>query len=242
MIPKVIHYCWFGRGELPELAKKCIASWQKYCPDYEIIQWNEDNFDVSSTAYTQYCYEQKKYAFLSDYVRLAVIRSHGGLYFDTDVEAVHSFDELVRYSAFFGFENDSYINTGLGFGAEPEHPAVAVMLKQYENLTAREGGGFDLTPCPALNTAALLPYGLSQNGARQTVCGAEILPVEYMNPYDDLTGRLRRTENTLSIHWYSKSWMSKGTVLRSKLTKPFHRIFGKDCFAGLKKHMERDKR
>lgn len=235
MIPKIIHYCWFGRGKLPTLAKNCIASWEKYCPDYEIIQWNEDNFDVYATAYARFCYEQKKYAFLSDYVRLAVVKEHGGIYFDTDVEVICSFDELLKCSAFFGFENNTYIATGLGFGAEPGHPAVAAMLEQYDNLLKREDSGFDLTSCPALNTAALLPFGLKQDGTRQMVCGAEILPVEYMNPYDDPTGRLYQTENTLSIHWYSKSWMSKGTVLRSKLTKPFHRLFGVNCFRWLRR-------
>ena len=126
------------------------------------------------------------------------------------------------------------IATGLGFGAESGHPAVAAMLKEYEGLVPDEGGTFALKACPALNTAALLPFGLQQDGTRQNVCGAEILPVEYMNPYDDPTGRLNQTGNTLSIHWYSKSWMSKGTILRSKLTKPFHRMFGKDCFRWLR--------
>lgn len=237
MIPKVIHYCWFGRGELPELAEKCIASWKKYYPDYEIIQWNEDNFDVNCSAYTRYCYEQGKYAFLSDYARLAVVKKLGGIYFDTDVEVVRPLGELMQRTAFFGFENDCMINTGIGFGAEPGHPLVAAMLEQYESLKAREDGGFDLQPCPALNTAALLPFGLRQDGQRQIVCGAEILPVECMNPYEDSTGRLHCTENTLSIHWYSKSWLDWGTVLRSKLTKPFHRIFGTDCFQWLRRHL-----
>lgn len=234
MIPKIIHYCWFGRGELPELAKKCIASWEKYSPDYEIIQWDEDNFDVNSTAYARYCYEQKKYAFLSDYVRLAVVKQCGGIYLDTDVEVVRPLDEMLGSAAFFGFETEQSINTGHGFGAETEHPAVVAMLEQYEKMVPDENGAFELKACPALNTAALLPFGLRQDGSRQTVCGAEILPVDYMNPYDDPTGRLNKTENTLSIHWYSKSWMSKGTVLRSKLTKPFHRVFGTNCFGWLK--------
>ena len=95
MIPRKIHYCWFGRGEKPRLAQKCIASWKKYCPDYEIIEWNEDNFDVNRNAYTQMCYKEKKYAFLTDYLRLLIVEEHGGIYFDTDVEAVRSFDELL---------------------------------------------------------------------------------------------------------------------------------------------------
>ena len=119
MIPRKIHYCWFGRGKKPRLAQKCIASWKKYCPDYEIIEWNEDNFDVNRNAYTQMCYKEKKYAFLTDYLRLLIGEEHGGIYFDTDVEAVRSFDELLDNPAFFGFENDRFVNTGEGFGAEP---------------------------------------------------------------------------------------------------------------------------
>ena len=127
MIPKKIHYCWFGRGEKPKLAQKCIASWKKYCPDYEIIEWNENNFDVNMNGYTKWCYENKKYAFLSDYVRLLAVYKNGGLYFDTDVELIRNTDFLLNDQAFFGFETDGTevsnpknadINSGLRFGCE----------------------------------------------------------------------------------------------------------------------------
>lgn len=118
MIPKKIHYCWFGRKELPEKAKKCIASWKKYCPDFEIIEWNEDNIDVYQNPYTTYTYDNKRFAFLSDYLRLLIVYKEGGIYFDVDVEVVRSIDELLENQAFFGFETKDYINTGLGFGAE----------------------------------------------------------------------------------------------------------------------------
>ena len=140
MIPRKIHYCWFGRGEKPRLAQKCIASWKKYCPDYEIIEWNEDNFDVNRNAYTQMCYKEKKYAFLTDYLRLLIVEEHGGIYFDTDVEAVRSFDELLDNPAFFGFENDRFVNTGEGFGAEPHNPAVRQMLAEYDPLLDGQHG------------------------------------------------------------------------------------------------------
>ena len=109
MIPKKIHYCWFGRGEKPKLAKKCIESWKKYCPDYEIVEWNEDNFDINQNEYTKYCYNNKKFAFLSDYARLMVVYKEGGIYFDTDVEVVRSFDDLLNNKAFVGFETDEYV-------------------------------------------------------------------------------------------------------------------------------------
>lgn len=232
-IPKKIHYCWFGRAEKSNLIKKCIASWKRYCPDYEIIEWNEENFDVSKYSYAQFCYENKKWAFLSDFVRLAVVCEHGGVYFDTDVELVKNLDDIVQYEAFYGFENENYVNTGQGFGSIPDHITGKKMMEKYLELQSDEEGNFVLEACPKLNTVALIECGLKLGGVRQNVLGAEILPMEYMNPYDDPTGRLNKTENTISIHWYSKSWLSKKKILRSKLTKPFHRIFGTDCF---KKH------
>lgn len=227
MIPKKIHYCWFGRGDKPKLAKKCIASWKKYCPEYEIIEWNEDNFDISLNPYTQMCYEQKKYAFLTDYLRLLIINKHGGIYFDTDVEVVKSFDELLKYEAFFGFETSEYMNTGEGFGAVAGNVIVKQMLKEYEPLLDGKQG---VVGCPYLNTDALLKFGLKQNGETQQLENAVVFSKEYFNPYDDPTGVLKKTDNTYSIHWYGKSWMDTGTRIRSKLTKPLHRLLGKNVF------------
>lgn len=240
MIPKRIHYCWFGKKEKPRLAKKCIESWKKYCPDYEIIEWNEDNFDINAHPYAKYCYEHQKYAFLSDFVRLLVVYQYGGIYFDTDVELLKTPKELLQYEAFLGFENDKNIATGLGFGAVPKHSSIESMCQMYQDLEKNENNDFQLCKCPELNTKALLPFGLKLNGRRQNICGAEILPVDYLNPYDDQIGKLRITKNTISVHWYSKSWMSKSTVLRSKITKPFHRIFGVDCFEWLKNRGKRN--
>ena len=235
MIPKKIHYCWFGRGELPALAKRCIASWKKYCPDYEIIEWNEDNFDLDYNGYTRYCYDNKKWAFLSDYARLVVVAEHGGIYFDTDVELLKKPDSLFCNGAFYGFENDQNVATGLGFGAEAHHPTIEAMKAAYEEVQPDEQGNYPMIVCPQLNTKALLPFGLKLDGSRQSIGGAEIFPWDYFNPYDDPTGRLNKTKNTVSVHWYSKSWMSKGTILRSKLMKPLHRIFGVDAFKRFRK-------
>ena len=235
MIPKVIHYCWFGKNKKPKSVQECINSWKKHCPDYKIIEWNEDNFDVNYNAYTRFCFENKKWAFLSDLARLLIINEQGGIYFDTDVEIVKKFDELIQYEAFYGFENKKYIATGLGFGAVSHHMTVESMIQKYNELVPDENGNFPLISCPQLNTEALLPYGLELNGKKQMIGGALILPLEYMNPYDDPTGVLKKTKNTVSIHWYSKSWLDRKTVLRSKFTRPFHRLFGKDCFRWLKK-------
>ena len=235
MIPKKIHYCWFGQKEKPKLAKKCIASWKSICPDYEIREWNENNFDLDQYPYLRWCYDTKKWAFLSDLARLIIIEQNGGIYFDTDVELLNRPDELLKYNAFYGFESEKKINTGLGFGAKAGHETVKSMLDVYIDIKKNEDGSYPIIVCPDLNTEALITLGLKLNGKRQSIAGAEILPMEYLNPYNDQTGVLNKTQNTISVHWYSKCWLDKKTILRSKLTKPFHRIFGVDCFRKLKK-------
>lgn len=235
MIPKKIHYCWFGRGEKPKLAEKCIASWKKCCPDYEIIEWNEDNFDVNVSPYSKWCYENKKWAFLSDYARLVIIEKCGGFYFDTDVEIIRNLDELLSYEAVYGFENNDYVNTGEGFGSQAGHRVVRAMLLQYNAITPDLKGNYELVSCPVLNTLALNQFGLHHDGKRQSLEGAEVFPEEYFNPFDNATGRLNKTKNTFSIHWYAKSWINSFEVFRSILLRPFHRIFGVNCFAWLRK-------
>ena len=152
MISKIIHYCWFGGGEKPELVRKCIASWEKYCPDWEIKEWNESNFDISQGEYSEYminAYEKKAWAFVVDVVRLIVIYDQGGVYLDTDVELHASMDELLKYKSFFSFENISMLNLGNGFGAEKNCPFLKEMLKSYMgNLTFRAS--------PKINTKSLV--------------------------------------------------------------------------------------
>lgn len=232
MIPKKIHYCWFGENEKPDFAKKCIQSWRRYCPDYEIIEWNETNFDLDINGYVKMCYDEKKFAFLSDYVRLVVIAKYGGVYFDTDVELIRSIDDLLINDAFYGFEDKQHINTGVGFGAIANHITVCQMLKEYDSLLEGNKG---VVGCPILNTQALVKLGLELNGKQQNVLGAKIFPEEFFNPFDDPTGKLCKTSNTYSIHWYSKSWLDKKTILRSKITRPLHRLFGNDCFKWVKR-------
>lgn len=227
MIPKKIHYCWFGKNRLPDKAVKCINSWKRYCPDYEIIEWNEGNFDVRQNGYTEFTYDNRKFAFLSDYARLQIVLKEGGLYFDVDVEIIRPLDELLVHKAFFGFETEEYVNTGVGFGAEANNLIVAGMLREYDILLDGKHGTIG---CPLLNTQALMKYGLKQNGMKQTIDGAMIYPIQYFNPYDDPTGILNTTEETVSIHWYAKSWMDKKTIIRSKLTKPIHRLLGTEFF------------
>ena len=197
MIPRTIHYCWFGRGKKSELSMKCIHSWEKFCPDYEIVEWNEDNFDVELNAYTKMCYEEKKFAFLSDYARLKILQKYGGFYFDTDVEIVRPIDELRTHPAFIGFETNEYVNTGEGFGAEPHNRAVTALLSEYNILL---DGLHGTRGCPILNTQALLKLGLVQNGSFQNLEDIVVYPPQYFNPYDDSLGKLRVAPETYSIH------------------------------------------
>lgn len=224
MIPKVIHYCWFGNAEKPKKVQKCIASWRKFCPDFEIVEWNEQNFDVNMNGYTKMCYDEKKYAFLSDYARLYIVEKHGGIYFDTDVELIKPIDFLLNNEAYIGFETPDYAQTGLGFGSVAHGKAVRAMLDEYDMLL---DGNHGVITCPKLNTDALLKLGLRLGGELQNIDGTLVLPADYLNPYGSTTGIMNKTENTVSIHWYSGSWMSKGQHIRSFFSKPFHRVIRK---------------
>ena len=221
MIEKKIHYCWFGRGEKPKLAIKCIESWKHFCPDYELIEWNEDNIDVLMNPYTKMCYEQKKYAFLTDYLRLIIVEREGGIYFDTDVEVVKSFDDLLDCGAFFGFENNDYVNTGEGFGAEAHHSIIKKMINEYDELLDGKHG---TVGCPILNTQALLDIGLERNGQMQIIDDIRIFPKDFFNPRSSSTGKMMKTKNTYSIHWYSASWMPWKKRIKAKIGRPIRRV------------------
>ena len=152
-IPKVIHYCWFGKGEMPKIAKKCIKSWEKYCPDYEIICHNEDNFDLSQNRYMREAYEEIKWAFVSDFARLKIIYDNGGIYLDTDVELIKPIDDLLENKGFMGFDEKGIDATGLGNGAEKGNEIIGEFLKDYYDIPfVLPDGSYDLTPCPDRNT------------------------------------------------------------------------------------------
>ena len=171
-IPKVIHYCWFGKGEMPKLAKKCIKSWKKYCPDYEIICWNEENFDLTQNRYMKEAYEAGKWAFVSDVARLIIIYENGGIYLDTDVELIKPIDDLLQSKGFMGFDEKGIVATGLGFGAEKGNEIVGEFLKDYNNIPfVLPDGSFDLTPCPDRNTETLKRLGMDTDNTNQNFLG-----------------------------------------------------------------------
>ena len=211
MIPKKIHYCWFGRNPKSKMAQKCIKSWKQYCPDYEIIEWNEDNYDLSQAPlYVQQAYEARKWAFVTDYVRLQVVYENGGIYLDTDVELTKNLDDLLCYQAYFGFENGNNIATGLGFGAIQGCYIVKEIMEQYSDISFyKDDGSFDTTPCPARNTKVFMEHGLVQDDSRQMLDGSIlILPTIYLCPYDFISTEMKRSKETMSIHWYGASWQS----------------------------------
>ena len=206
MIPKIIHYCWLGGNPLPEDAQKCIASWKKYLPGYEIKEWNESNFDVNCCPYVREAYQAKKYAFVSDYARFEVLYREGGLYFDTDVEVIRNMDHIVA--------------PGLGLGVAPGLGLLHELLEFYqakEHFSVEDGTVVDYT------TALLRKHGLVEEHRLQQVAGVTIYPVDYFCPMDSTTGIITLTDNTVSIHHYSCSWIDHNTfswrlhILKNKL-------------------------
>ena len=226
MIPKIIHYCWLGRGEKPELAKKCIASWKKFCPDFEIREWNEDNCDYLAMPFMAEAYAARKYAFVSDVMRLVVLEQYGGVYFDTDVEVLRDISPLLDDEGFIGFENDQYVASGLTIAAEAHHPVIQAMIEEYKKLHFAGADG-SVTPvgCPHLNTDVMERFGLVRNGQEQLVAGIHVYPADYFNPMDSATGKLTKTENTYSIHWYSMSWMPQRKQIRAKIGRIIRRMY-----------------
>ena len=232
MIPKTIHYCWFGRGELPPLAKKCIASWRQFFPDYEIKEWNEDNFDVNIIPYSADAFKARKYAFVSDYARFWVLYHFGGVYFDTDVEVIRPMDDVLEKGPFMGFEllgGKPSVAPGLGLGAEPGMSFYKEILDQFEQMSFLTENG-DLAPYTMIPmvTDLLKERGLTSNGTIEQVAGVSIYPPDWFNPFDDATGRLRKTENTRTIHWFAKSWMPAEPVWKTKAKRLLRRLFGTD--------------
>ena len=215
MIKKTIHYCWFGGGYKPQLAEKCINSWKRYCPQYEIIEWNESNFDIEACPeYVKQAYKEKLYAFVSDFARLKIISENGGIYFDTDVELIKPLDRLLEYDAFFGFEDKYRIATGLGFGAIQGHPILSELMEDYNRMSFyKEDGSINYITCPNVNTHIFLKHGLIQNDKRQFLDGnILILPTIYLCPINYETDKRRYSFKTISIHWFAKSWMTEESI------------------------------
>ena len=230
MIPKVIHYCWFGRKPLPDSAMRCIVSWKKFLPDYEIREWNEDSFDVNIIPYTRQAYESKKYAFVSDYARFWVLYHYGGLYFDTDVEIIKPMDDIIAKGPFMGREAGAYLSKmlsvdtdglavapGLGIGAEAGMSIFKTFLDGYGRRPfIDEDGSLNTKSIVYYTSEALLDAGMSGNDSEpESVAGLWIYPHDYFCPMDHTRGNyLRITGNTRSIHHYDASWVDESNIHR----------------------------
>ena len=218
---KTIHYCWFGGNPLPQSAIRCIDSWKKNCPDYEIKEWNERNFDVNSCSYSQEAYGAKKWAFVSDYARFKILYEEGGIYFDTDVELIRPIDDIVELGAFMGNETTGRINVapGLGIGAERHMWFLNDIIKEYEKKHfVLNDGMLDQTTVVELTTKMLEKHGLRVTETVQCIAGFNIYPSEYFCPFNFQTKELQITSNTRSIHHYDSSWYGE-RELHSQIVK-----------------------
>lgn len=210
MIPKIIHYCWFGGKPLPEMAQKCIASWKKYCPDYEIKEWNESNFDLNCCDYVREAYQAKKWAFVSDYARFWILYQYGGLYFDTDVEIIKDLSDIIAKGAFVCCESANTVNPGLGLGVNPGLGLYKEILDFYKTIHfVNQNGVYNEQTVVKYTTDIFLKHGFKAINRIQEVAGVYVYPTEFFCPLNYSTGKLTITPNTVAIHHYSASWHTK---------------------------------
>lgn len=223
MIPKIIHYCWFGGNEKPKSVIKMINSWKKHCPDYEIKEWNESNFDININQYCKEAYQSGKWAFVSDVARLYALYTEGGIYLDTDVEVVKSLDSLLNNDTFMGFEGTQLVATSC-IGASKKHPFIDLFLNSYSERVFIQNNKLDTLPNVEVLTQLLIEqYGLKLNGDCQKLDTIKIYSKEYFSPYDYINGKLNKTDNTYTIHWFSQSWIKRNCIKR-RITQFYHRI------------------
>ena len=219
MIPKIIHYCWFGGNPLPELAVKCIESWKKYCPGFEIKEWNENNYDVRKIPYVSEAYDARKYAFVSDFARFDILYEYGGVYFDTDVEVIKDLSPIIEKGAFAGMEDAGRLNAGLGIASPASMEIFKEVLDSYEeDHFINPDGSMNYKTIVDRVSGIFYNHGLVKEDHVQEVKGVMVYPKEYFCPKDYLTGKMKITDNTYSIHHYDGSW-------RSTKSKIKHRIF-----------------
>lgn len=234
MIPKAIHYCWFGGNPIPEEYKKYIESWRKFCPDYEIIEWNETNFDLDICPYVAEAYKAKRWAFVSDYARFWILYNYGGLYFDTDVEMIKPIDDIIAKGAFMGCEpctgrqikhdKNTAVNPGLGLAAAPGLGLYKEILDYYDSEHFFNDDGTDNTQTVVERvTNILVSHGFKGTGVIEEIGEVFIYPNEYFCPIDPSTGSMNITDNTRTIHHYSASWYTPLERIITDIERKFSR-------------------
>lgn len=236
-IPKKIHYSWFGGKEKSKFIKKCIATWKKYLPEYEIIEWNETNFNLEEHKFAKEAYDAKKYAFVSDYVRVYTIYHYGGIYFDTDIEVRSDFsDKLMDAKFVIAFERPESLMTGF-FAAQPHNPAVKDILNYYDSISFyNEDGSMKLTPNPFIFAKETAKFGLEFNGEYQEIGdGMRIYPNEIFGGYNVYDMIYTITDKTVLVHHYTASWRTVREEIPVKTKKLLLKIFGVDFFRFLRK-------
>lgn len=235
-IPKTIHYCWFGGGAKPDIVKRCIESWNTHLHDYEIIEWNENNVDLNSNSYMKEAYHAKKYAFVSDYVRVYALYHYGGIYLDTDVEVFKSFDNLLTHQSFWGFEQENFIATST-IGAARGNTLIKEFLDLYKGRPfIKEDGSFDDGTNVALVTKMLQNHGLKKSGEYQVIGEANVIyPQPFLSPYDYINCRNYKTSDTYAMHYFYKSWLPPKARIKSNLKKYAAKVIGGENIAKLRK-------
>jgi mannosyltransferase OCH1-like enzyme len=233
MIPKIIHYCWFGGNPIPKEYAAYIAGWHKLLPDYEIKLWDETNFDVNTVPFTAQVAKAKKWGFIVDYIRAYVVFNYGGIYLDTDVELIKPFDnDMLQNKCFSGFENDKNIAPGLVFAGEKGCAMAKELLDFYSSYNfIKEDGELNLTASPVIFTNMLLKYNLKQNNTRQELGVITVYPTEYFCPKDFKTGILKITKNTYAIHHYASSWVQGNITRAYNRRRKIYSIFGDNIFS-----------
>ena len=234
MIPKIIHYCWFGGNPLPELAQKCIASWKKFLPDYEIKEWNESNYDVRKISYIAQAYDAKKYAFVSDYARFDILYQYGGVYFDTDVEVIKDLSPIIERGAFIGVEKGlrPLLAAGLGIASPAASDIYREILDSYQNEQfVNDDGSLNLKTVVTRVSDIFKSHGFVEQDIMQVVADTTVYPSEYFCPKDFDTGSLCLTENTCSIHHYDGSWMPPYVLAQQQMKIKLNNRFGKNALS-----------
>lgn len=214
LIPKKIHYFWFGKNPMTEMMHRCMDSWRRYCPDYEIIEWNEDNYDVTKHRYMKEAYDAGKYSFVSDYARLDIICRYGGIYFDTDVELIKNIDDMLYNKAFYGLGCYGRVATGLGFGSIKGQEVVSRLLDAYDSFIFRKNdGGLDMRTNTIREEPVFKELGLKQKDEFQMIEGASIFPSDFMSPMIPGFHTYKTSANTVTVHHNRFSWASQQQLL-----------------------------